>query len=160
VTIAALLGGVTNGLIGAWGPVVTPYLLNRAVRPRIAIGSVNTAEVAVASTSAFTLIGSLGVAGVDGRVLLAMLAGGVVAAPLAAWLVRHVPPRVLGTAVGGVIVLTNARTLLRSDWIDAPAGPRWAVYAVVYLVWAAALAYSIRAHRAAQRSERLAATAS
>ena len=109
MAIAALLGGVTNGLIGAWGPVVTPYLLNQAVRPRFAIGSVNTAEVAVASASAFTLIGSLGVAGINGRVLLAMLAGGVVAAPLAAWVIRYVPARPMGVAVAVLLLVTNAR---------------------------------------------------
>ena len=31
-----------------------------------------------------------------------------------------------------MIVLTNTRTLLRSDWIDAPDGVRYAVYAVIY----------------------------
>jgi uncharacterized protein len=71
----------------------------------------------------------------------------VIAAPIAAWLVRHIPPRVLGSAVGGVIILTNTRTLLRSDWIDASDGVRYAFYAVIYAVWAAALAYSIRQHR-------------
>ena len=60
VKTAAFLGGVTNGMIGAWGPVVTPFLLHRNVRPRYAIGCVNTAEVAVASASAFSLIASLG----------------------------------------------------------------------------------------------------
>src|SRR5690606_2527254 len=54
--IAALVGGITNGMIGAWGPVITPYLLHRGVRPRYAIGSVNTAEVAVASASAVSLL--------------------------------------------------------------------------------------------------------
>ena len=42
----AATGGVTNGLVGAWGPVVTPFLLHRGVPPRISIGCVNTAEVA------------------------------------------------------------------------------------------------------------------
>ena len=40
--------------------------------------------------------------------------------------------------VGGVIVVTNVRTLLKSDWIDASDPVRYAVYAVLYLVWAAA----------------------
>ncbi len=31
VEIAATAGGITNGLVGAWGPVVTPYLLHRGV---------------------------------------------------------------------------------------------------------------------------------
>ncbi len=40
--VVALTGGLTNGLIGAWGPVVTPYLLHRRVDPRKVVGSVNT----------------------------------------------------------------------------------------------------------------------
>jgi uncharacterized membrane protein YfcA len=128
VATAALIGGVTNGLIGAWGPIVTPYLLNRAVRPRLAIGSVNTAEVAVASASAFTLIGSLGVAGVDPRVLLSMLAGGVIAAPLAAWVIRYVPARPMGIAVAVLLLTTNARQLV--GWAGFTLGPlSGAVYA-------------------------------
>jgi uncharacterized membrane protein YfcA len=121
VAITALVGGVTNGLIGAWGPVVTPYLLNRAVSPRFAIGSVNTAEVAVASASAFSLIGSLGTAGVDGLVLMSMLAGGVVAAPLAAWVIRYVPTRPMGIAVASLLLLTNTRQL--ADWAGFTYGP-------------------------------------
>ena len=120
-SIAALLGGVTNGMIGAWGPVVTPYLLNRAVHPRFAIGSVNTAEVAVASASAFTLIGSLGVAGIDFRVLLAMLAGGVVAAPLAALVIRYVPTRPMGIAVAMLLLVTNAPHSV--SWAGLPLSP-------------------------------------
>ena len=51
--------GVTNGLIGAWGPVVTPFLLHRRVAPRIVVGSVNTAEVAVAFVAAGSLLTSI-----------------------------------------------------------------------------------------------------
>ena len=144
MTVAALLGGVTNGLIGAWGPIVTPYLLNRAVRPRFAIGSVNTAEVAVASASAFTLIGSLGVAGVDGRVLLAMLAGGVVAAPLAAWVIRYVPARPMGVAVAVLLLMTNARQLV--GWTGFALGP------VSGAVYAATIALVVFAVHSAGRS--------
>jgi hypothetical protein len=70
------------------------------------------AEVAVASASAFTLIGSLGIAGVDSLVLLSMLAGGVVAAPLAAWVIRYVPARPMGIAVALLLLMTNARQLV------------------------------------------------
>ena len=34
VEVAATAGGITNGLVGAWGPVVTPFLLHRGV-PRV-----------------------------------------------------------------------------------------------------------------------------
>jgi uncharacterized membrane protein YfcA len=128
VSIVALLGGATNGLIGAWGPVVTPYLMNRAVGPRLAIGSVNTAEVAVASASAFSLVGSLGIAGVDLVVLLSMLAGGVVAAPLAAWVIRFVPARPMGISVALLLLMTNARPLV--GWAGFTFGlPSIAAYA-------------------------------
>src|SRR5688572_10542963 len=109
--VAALLGGVTNGMIGAWGPVVTPFLLHRGVRPRFAIGSVNTAEIAVASASAFSLLATLGRGGFNVAVVVAMLIGGVVAAPVAAWLIRYIPPRPMGVAVAGLLLLTNAREL-------------------------------------------------
>src|ERR671917_464207 len=97
ITSAALAGGVTNGLIRAWGPVVTPVLLHRdGLEPRVAIGSVNTAEIAVALTASGSLLASLGGAGVELGTVLAMLIGGCVAAPVAAWLVRHLAPRLLG----------------------------------------------------------------
>ena len=112
VKTAALIGGVTNGLIGAWGPVVTPFLLHRGVRPRFAVGSVNTAEVAVASASAFSLIASVGAGGFNGAVVVSMLLGGVIAAPVAAWMIRYVPPRPMGVAVAGLLLLSNARDLI------------------------------------------------
>jgi uncharacterized protein len=140
VKVAALLGGVTNGMIGAWGPVVTPFLLHRGVRPRFAIGSVNTAEIAVASVSAFSLIASLGRGGFNVAVVIAMLVGGMVAAPVAAWLIRFVPPRPMGIAVAALLLLTNAREL--AAWGGFAAGPWvWTVYAgvlsgVALVLWA------------------------
>jgi hypothetical protein len=53
----------------------------------------------------------------------------------------------LGSLVGGVIVLTNTRTLLKSDWIDAAEPVRYAIYAVLYLIWAAAVVHSFREYR-------------
>ncbi len=145
---------------GGWGPVGTPAILaSGRLEPRKTIGSIDASEFLVAVGASVGFLIGIGSEGIDAGWVLALLAGGVIAAPIAAWLVRHVPPRVLGTAVGGVIVLTNARTLLRSDWIDAPTGARWVVYVAVYLIWAAALAYVIRAHRTAQREERVAVPA-
>lgn len=128
--VAALIGGITNGMIGAWGPVVTPYLLHRNVRPRYAIGSVNTAEIAVASASAFSLIASMGRGGFSVAVVIAMLIGGVVAAPVAAWLIRYVPARPMGIAVAALLLITNARELAAFSGLGS--GPWvWAVYAGV-----------------------------
>ena len=54
----------------------------------------------------------LGAAGINWGFALALLVGGLIAAPLAAYLVRLAPAHLLGVAVGGMILLTNARTLL------------------------------------------------
>ena len=59
VELVATAGGVTNGMIGAWGPVVTPFLMGRDLAPRFAVGSVNTAEVAVAAMSVTSLLAVL-----------------------------------------------------------------------------------------------------
>jgi hypothetical protein len=124
-TAAAAAGGVTNGLVGAWGPVVTPFLLHRGLAPRYAIGSVNTAEVAVAVVASGYLLTSVGGGGVDAGVVLAMLAGGVLAAPLAAWVIRFLPARALGVAVGALLFVVNVREL--AAWGDV-GGARWAAY--------------------------------
>jgi hypothetical protein len=130
VTVAAFIGGVTNGLIGAWGPVVTPFLLHRGVRPRFAIGCVNTAEVAVAGSAAFTLVATLGRGGFNAGVVLAMLGGGVIAAPVAAWVIRRIPPRPLGVAVAALLLFTNAREVVA--WAGVGSGMSlWLVYGVL-----------------------------
>jgi uncharacterized protein len=139
---------------GGWGPVGTPAILaSGRLEPRKVIGSIDTSEFLVAIAASLGFLVGLGSAGVDLAWAGALLVGGVIAAPIAAWLVRHVPPRVLGSAVGGVIVLTNTRTILRSDWVDAAAATRFGVYATIAAVWAAALAHSIRQHRRALRDE-------
>jgi uncharacterized membrane protein YfcA len=133
---------------GGWGPVGTPAILaSGRMEPRKVIGSIDTSEFLVAVAASLGFLLSLGSQGVDALWALGLLAGGLVAAPLAAWLVRHVPPRMLGSLVGGMIVITNTRTLLRSDWIDASDPVRYAVYAVLYAVWAAAVVHSFRQYR-------------
>ncbi|MGR7025735.1 sulfite exporter TauE/SafE family protein [Geodermatophilus sp. URMC 62] len=133
---------------GGWGPVGTPALLaSGRMEPRKVIGSIDTSEFLVALAASVGFLLALGTQGVNWLWALGLLAGGLVAAPLAAWLVRHVPPRLLGSLVGGVIVLTNTRTLLKSDWIDASDPVRYAVYAVIYAIWAAAVVHSYRQYR-------------
>ena len=138
---------------GGWGPVGTPALLAAGrLEPRKVIGSINTAEFVVTVSASLGFLAGLGTSGIDLRFVAALLIGGVVAAPIAAWLVRHVPPRVLGSTVGGLIILTNVRTLLGADLIPAaltpPAGP---TYAVIVVAWVSAIVYSVRQHRADQR---------
>lgn len=141
---------------GGWGPVGTPAILaSGRLEPRKTIGSVDTSEFLVAVAASLGFIIGIGSEGVNYGWVGALLIGGVIAAPIAAWLVRHIPPRVLGSAVAGLIILTNSRTLLRSDWIDAPDDVRYAFYAVIYALWAVALLYSFRQYLANREQERV-----
>jgi uncharacterized membrane protein YfcA len=145
----AVAGGVTNGLVGAWGPVLTPFLLHRRIPPRYAIGSVNTAEVAVAIVASGSLLASLKGDGIEVATVIAMLLGGVVASPIAAWVIRYLKPRTLGLAVAALLLGTNVREL--SGWGDLGLA-RWALYALVVAgVTTAALRPRLTARMAAAR---------
>jgi len=133
---------------GGWGPVATPALLvDGRMEPRKVIGSVDTSELAVSLAASLGFLVGLGAAGINWGFALALLAGGLVAAPLAAYLVRVAPTHLLGVAVGGVILLTNSRTLLKS--VDASDPVRFTVYAVILLVTVAGLLITVRRVRRA-----------
>jgi uncharacterized membrane protein YfcA len=154
--LAAGFVDATGG--GGWGPVSTPAILaSGRLEPRKTIGSIDTSEFLVSVAASLGFLFALGDQGIDVGWVVALLVGGLIAAPIAAWLVRYVPPRLLGAGVGGMIVLTNVKSLMTSDWIDAGAPVRYSVYAVVYLVWAAAVGWSFREHRKDRARESAAA---
>ena len=87
---------------GGWGPLASSTLLARGGQARFVIGSVNAAEfvVTLATTGAF--VTSLGLG--HGKIVLGLIIGGVLAAPLSAWLVRFAPHRPMMIAVGLLII--------------------------------------------------------
>ena len=100
---------------GGWGPVSTPTLISSGtLDPRKVIGSVSAAEFAVTVSASIGFLIGLGSEAIDWRVVGGLLIGGVIAAPFAAYLVRHVSLPVLGALVGSVILITNSRTILRA----------------------------------------------
>lgn len=109
-----VVGGVVDAIGGGgWGPITTPTLMTVGrMEPRRAIGSVSLAELLVAVAASVGFFAHLGRDQVDGSAVAALLGGAVLVAPFAAWVVRVVPARVLGTFVGGLIVVLNARTIL------------------------------------------------
>ena len=122
LALLGLVGGfvdATGG--GGWGPVATTTLLARGrTAPRTVIGSVDTSEFMVALAASAGFLAGLGTAGISPVVVGALLAGGLVAAPIAAWLVSRLPGRILGSVVGGLIVLTNLRTILSALHASGP----------------------------------------
>jgi hypothetical protein len=118
--------GLSAGFIdavggGGWGPVATPTLLAAGrVEPRLVIGSVSAAELLVTVSASAGFLFGLGGEGIEAPLVLALLAGGVVAAPVAAWLVRHADASVLGVVVGTLLLMTNARVLLIEVGVPGP----------------------------------------
>ena len=98
---------------GGWGPIATPTLLlsNKSV-PRKVVGSVDTSEFFVTLAIAVTFMITLGLERFRWDWVVALLLGGVLAAPIAAYTCKRVPGRLLGVLVGVILILTNARTLL------------------------------------------------
>lgn len=136
---------------GGWGPVATPALLSGGrLEPRKVIGSVDTAEFAVSAAASLGFLIGIGASGISWGFALALLAGGLVAAPIAAYLVRIAPAQLLGVAVGGLIVLTNLRTILSNFEVSGSA--RILAYLVVLAVTAIALYLSML--RSKQRAVR------
>ncbi len=127
---------------GGWGPVATPALLSGGrLEPRKVIGSVDTAEFAVSAAASVGFLIGIGASGISWGFALALLAGGLVAAPVAAYLVRIAPAQLLGVAVGGLIVLTNLRTILSNFEVSGSA--RIPAYLGVLAVTALALYISM-----------------
>ncbi len=142
-----LIGGfvdATGG--GGWGPVATPALLaDGRLAPNRVIGTVSASEFVVAVAASAGFIVGIGAAGVRLDYVAALLVGGLVAAPIAAYLVRHMNPRILGVIVGGFICFTNARTLLAAIGVSDNAF--LLVYGAIVAAWAAAVAFVVRAIR-------------
>lgn len=132
---------------GGWGPVATSSLLaSGRLAPRKVVGSVSTAEFVVALAASAAFLVALAGHGISWLTVAGLLVGGVVAAPFAAWLVRAMPARLLGTTAGGMIVLTNAHMLLSAVGVTGPG--MVVVYLVLLAVWVAALVAAVRSLRA------------
>lgn len=117
-----LFGGfidATGG--GGWGPVTTSTLLSLGrSEPRRIVGTVNTAEffVTAAATAGFVL-GMWDELVTHFAAVGALLLGGIIAAPLAAWLVTRLNPILLGGIVGTLIVMLNLPIVLKALGVGA-----------------------------------------
>jgi len=109
-----LVGGFFDAVGGGgWGPIVTTTLVARGSQPRFAIGSVNFTEFFVTLAQSVTFLLTLGMLN-NWKIVLGLLAGGVLAAPLAAIATRKIPTRILMALVGVLIIALSVRTILMS----------------------------------------------
>jgi uncharacterized membrane protein YfcA len=117
--------GFVGGLLdaiggGGWGPVVSSTLIARGRVPRYVVGSVNAAEFFVTFVTSATFIFSIGLD--YGRIVLGLLIGGVLAAPLAGLLTKHLPARLMMMFVAIVVAALSVYTLSLSIF-GSPAPP-------------------------------------
>ncbi len=127
---------------GGWGPIGTPALLSSGrMEPRKVVGSVDTGEFLVSLGASIGFLVALPLTSINFGFVGALLAGGLIAAPIAAWLVRKLPAAILGTAVGGVIVLTNAKTF--GEELGVSGGGLAAAYVALAIVALGSLALAV-----------------
>ena len=108
-----LVGGFLDAIGGGgWGPIVVSTLLARGNDPRFTIGSVNFAEFFVTLAASITFLLTVGL--VQWQIILGLAVGGGIAAPLAAYVSKHLHTRTLMIIVGVLIILLSVRTLYQT----------------------------------------------
>ncbi|WP_119458413.1 sulfite exporter TauE/SafE family protein [Rhodospirillaceae bacterium SYSU D60014] len=108
-----LVGGFLDAVGGGgWGPIVTSTLVAGGMTPRFAIGSVNLAEFFVAVAISAVFFATIGLVHVE--TIIGLVLGGVLAAPLGAYLSKRVPGRLLMIAVAGGIILLSAHMIIHA----------------------------------------------
>jgi hypothetical protein len=112
VSALGVIGGFFDAIGGGgWGPIVTTTLMARGKDARMTIGSVNFSEFFVTLAESVTFVLTLSFLGYW-QVILGLLIGGVIAAPLAAVLTKKLPVKILMFIVGLLIVGLSLRTIV------------------------------------------------
>ena len=109
--------GFVGGMVdviggGGWGPVVTSTLILRGNATHLVVGSINFAKFFVASVESLVLLTL--VKAPQWTIISGLVAGGLLASPLAAWGCRRLPPRALMVLVGTLVCGLSIRTLVRA----------------------------------------------
>jgi uncharacterized membrane protein YfcA len=111
--------GAVGGLLdavggGGWGPIVTSTLLVNGQNPRTSIGSVSLAEAFVATAISATFLTRIATIGMDWNIVAGLIIGGVVGAPLSAYLCGKLPTKTLMIAVSILIIGLSSQMLITS----------------------------------------------
>jgi len=109
--LLAWIGGFLDSFGGGgWGPIVTTTLITNGRNPKYVIGSVSLTEFFVTLASAFTFFTILGVS--HWQVIVALILGGLIAAPLAAKLAGRLPRKASFIFLGILVIIWSVRILV------------------------------------------------
>ncbi len=97
---------------GGWGPIVTSTLITKGRTPRYVVGSVSLTEFFVTLASAFTFFTLIGVQ--HWQVILALVIGGLIAAPFSARLTGKLPRKASFILLGSIVVVWSVRILIKA----------------------------------------------
>jgi uncharacterized protein len=96
---------------GGWGPIVTTTLITKGRTPKYVIGSVSLTEFFVTLASAFTFFTLLGVS--HWQTIVALILGGLIAAPLSAKLAGRLPKKISYILLGVLVMIWSVRILVK-----------------------------------------------
>jgi uncharacterized membrane protein YfcA len=114
IGLLATVGGFLDSIGGGgWGPIVSSTLISRGRNPLYTIGSVNLTEFFVSLASAFTFSLFLHIR-TYWQVILGLIIGGVIAAPLGAILPKKLPLKGLFALVGSIVIILSVRNFVVS----------------------------------------------
>jgi len=97
---------------GGWGPLVTSTLIAKGRTPKYVIGSVSLSEFFVTLASAITFFSLLGIS--HWQVIVGLILGGLIAAPLAARLSGKLPLKTMFIGVGTMVIIWSLRILVKA----------------------------------------------
>jgi uncharacterized membrane protein YfcA len=97
---------------GGWGPIVASNLVARGNDVRSTVGSVNAAEFFVTLAGSLTFLLTIGIT--HPQVIVGLAIGGVLAAPIAAYLTKRIPVKPFMVAVGLLVIALSIRTLYKT----------------------------------------------
>lgn len=110
--ILAVAGGFLDSFGGGgWGPIVTTTLISRGRNPKYVIGSISLTEFFVTLASALTFFSLIGVS--HWQVIIALIIGGLLAAPIAAKIAGRLPKKVSYILLGILVIVWSLRILIK-----------------------------------------------
>ncbi|STY28348.1 Sulfite exporter TauE/SafE [Legionella wadsworthii] len=102
---------------GGWGSIVNSTLLIQGTSPSYTIGTVNLAEFLITLSVSATFFFTIGIT--HWPIILGLISGGAIASPFAAYLARHLQPRLIMLLAGIAITLLGAYsiTIMLIKWV-------------------------------------------
>jgi len=112
IPLLAVVGGFLDAIGGGgWGTIVTSTIIARGYTPRFVIGSVNIAEFFITVAQSATFFVTIGL--VHWQIIVGLIIGGVLVAPLSAYVCKRIPSRALMIMVGVLVITLSIRTIYK-----------------------------------------------